>query len=189
MKRMTMAAFAAAVAVLAGGAAPAAAQQLKIGFVNSQRVLAEAPGLQGVQATLERELSPFRTEVDSLERSLEAQNQALQQQASTLSEAVRTQRQQELQQRFGAYQQRLTQLNQMAQQRQSQLVGPVMTQINEAVEAVRREGSFSFIVDASSGFVVAADPALDVTDRVIARLRTMPAPPAAPPASTTPPRP
>lgn len=188
MKRLLSAGiFGVAALALGLGASPASAQQLKIGFVNSQRVLAEAPGVQNAQRALQTELSGYQTEVDSLERTLQAQGTQLQQQLGTLSEQARTQRQQEFQQRLTAAQQRIGQLNQYAQQREAQLVQPVMQQINQAVEEVRREGGFSFIVDASNGFVIAADPALDVTERVLTRLRAMPAPAA--PAATNPPAP
>lgn len=171
MKRILSSAILGAVAALVMGAAPAAAQQLKIGFVNSQRVLAEAPGVQQAQATLQRELPGYRAQVDSLERALQTGNENFQRQQATLSEAAKQQRQQELQQQFAAYQQRVAQLEQTVQRRQEELVAPVMRQINDAVEAVRREGAFSFVIDSSTGVVVAVDPALDITDRVIARVR------------------
>lgn len=152
-------------------AAPAGAQQLKVGFINSQRVLAEAPEVAAAQQTLERELPGFRAQVDSLERALQQGQENFQRQQATLSEQVRQQRQTELQQQFQAYQQRVAQLEQTVQRRQGELVAPAMRRINDTVEAVRREGSFSFIVDASNGGIVAVDPALDITDRVIQRLR------------------
>ena len=152
-------------------AAPAGAQQLKVGFINSQRVLAEAPEVAAAQQTLEREIPGFRAQVDSLERALQQGQENFQRQQATLSEQVRQQRQTELQQQFQAYQQRVAQLEQTVQRRQGELVAPAMRRINDTVEAVRREGAFTFIVDASNGGIVAVDPALDITDRVIQRLR------------------
>lgn len=170
MKRILSSAFLGAVAALVLGAAPAAAQQLKIGFVNSQRVLAEAPAVQQVQQTLQRELTGLRAPLDTLERQLEAGQQQLQQQGATLSEQARQQRQTQLQQQFAQYQQRAQAAQQQAQRREQELLQPVMRTINDAVEAVRREGGFSFIVDASAGGIVAVDPALDITDQVLRRL-------------------
>jgi outer membrane protein len=171
MKRFLSVSFAGALAALVVAAAPAAAQQQRIGFVNSQRILAEAPGLQQVQQTLERELPGLRAPLDSLEQRLQAQQTQLQQQSATLSEQVRTQRQTELQQQFAAYQQRAQQLQQQAQRREAELVQPVMQAINNAIEAERRAGNYSYIMDASGNGIVAVDPALDMTERVLARLR------------------
>jgi outer membrane protein len=179
MKRLLFAGGAAI--ALALGAAPAHAQAgLKIGFVNSQRILAEAPGVAQVQQTLQGELARLRAPLDSMEQRLNSANQALQQQSATLTPQVREQRQNELQQQYVAYQQRGQQIQEQAQQRQQQLIAPVMQQINTTIEAVRREGSFTFIVDSSSGGILAVDPTLDITDRVLQRLRPGAAPAAAP---------
>ena len=180
MKRILSVGVLGALGALFVGAAPAAAQ-LKIGFVNSQRVLAEAPGVQQVQQTLQAEMTRLRAPLDSMEQRLNAANTAFQQQQATLTPAAREQRQNELQQQFAAYQQRGQQLQEQAQQRQAQLVQPVMQQINAAIEALRREGAFTLIVDSSQGGIVTVDPALDLTDRVLQRMRGgAAAPPAAP---------
>lgn len=171
MKRFLSVSFAGALAALAIAAAPAAAQQQRVGFVNSQRILAEAPGLQQAQQTLERELPGLRAPLDTLEQRLQTQQQQLQQQSATLSEQVRTQRQTELQQQFQAYQQRAQQVQQQAQRREAELVQPVMRAINDAIEQERRAGGFAYIMDASGNGIVAVDPALDLTERVLARLR------------------
>jgi Skp family chaperone for outer membrane proteins len=45
-----------------------------------------------------------------------------------------------------------------------------MDRVNAAIEEIRAEGSYALIVDVSSGAVVAADPLLDLTQEVLARL-------------------
>ena len=181
MKRILSVGVLGAVAALVLGSAPAAAQGIKIGFVNSQKILAEAPGVAQVQQTLQAEMTRMRAPLDSMEQRLNAANTAFQQQQATLTPAAREQRQTELQQQFAAYQQRGQQLQEQAQQRQQQLIQPVMQQINTAIEALRREGGFTMIVDSSQGGIVTVDPALDLTDRVLQRMRGgAAAPPAAP---------
>jgi outer membrane protein len=170
MKRVLSFALAAAAAA-AFSAAPAAAQTLKIGYLNSQRVLAEAPAAQAAQRTLEGEMTRYRAQVDSMGTALQTAQAELQRQSATLTEAARTQRQTELQQRFTTYQQRVNEIEQTAQRRQAELVDPVMKAINDVVEAVRREGNWSIIIDSATGVMVAADPALDLTQTVIDRLK------------------
>jgi len=187
MKRILSAGVLGVLGALFLGAAPAAAQGIKIGFVNSQKILAEAPGVQQVQQTLQAEMTRMRAPLDSMEQRLNAANTAFQQQQATLTPAAREQRQNELQQQFAAYQARGQQLQEQAQRRQQQLVQPVMQQINTAIEALRREGNFTMIVDSSQGGIVVVDPALDLTDRVLQRMRGgAAAPPAAPPAAPRP---
>lgn len=187
MKRILSFAFAGALA-LAATAAPAQAQ-LKMGYINSQRVLAETPAFAGVRTTLEREFATQRAEIDSLEARLGRADQALRSEAG-LTDAVRQQRQQALQQQFAAYQQRAQQIQQQVQSREQELVRPVMERIRGVLEEVRAAGGFSFIMDPPEGVIVAVDPALDVTDQVVRRLGGTPAPAgAAAPAPAGPRRP
>ena len=181
MKRILSAGVLGVLGALFLGAAPAAAQGIKIGFVNSARILNESRGVQAAQQTLQGEMTRLRAPLDSMEQRLNAANTAFQQQQATLTPAAREQRQSELQQQFQAYQARGQQLQEQAQQRQQQLVQPVMQAINTAIEALRREGAFTMIVDSSQGGIVVVDPALDLTDRVLQRMRGgAAAPPAAP---------
>jgi outer membrane protein len=177
MKRIFSFVFAGVLAALA--ATPAQAQ-LKIGYVNSQRILAETPAFADVRATLEREFTPLRAEIDSLEARLGRADQEFQAQAGTLTEAARQQRQQTLQQQLAAYQQRGQQIQQQLQTREQELVAPVMVRIRGILEEVRRAGNYSFIMDPPDGLVVAVDPALDVTNDVIRRLGGTPSPTATP---------
>jgi outer membrane protein len=173
MKRIVSFVFAGMMAAVA--AVPAQAQQLKIGYVNSQRILAETPAFADVRATLEREFTPLRAEIDSLEARLGRADEEFRAQAGTLTEAARTQRQQALQQQLAQYQQRGQAIQAQLQQREQQLVAPVMERIRGIMEEVRRAGNYSFIMDPPEGVVVAVDPALDVTNDVIRRLGGTPA--------------
>ncbi|HEX2080819.1 MAG TPA: OmpH family outer membrane protein [Longimicrobium sp.] len=173
MKRILSFVFAGALAALA--ASPAQAQQLRIGYVNSQRILAETPAFADVRSTLEREFTPLRAEIDTLEARLSRADDELRAQAGTLTEAARQQRQQGLQQQLAAYQQRAQQIQQQLQAREQELVAPVMQRIRGVLEEVRRAGNYSFIIDPPDGLIVAVDPALDVTNDVIRRLGGTPA--------------
>lgn len=157
-----------AVAALMFCASPGAAQGAKIGFVNTQRLLAEAPQARQAQQTFDAEMTRHRTQIDSIGRRLEQRRNELQQQSATLSEAVRTQRSTELQQQFTAAQQQVSQIEQTAARRQQELLEPVEKRIREAIDALRREGGYTMILDAAA--VVSADPALDVTSQVLTRL-------------------
>jgi len=167
MKRILSFAFAGALVLLA--AAPAQAQ-LKVGYVNSQRILAETPAFADVRATLEREFTPLRTELDSLEARLSRGDEELRAQQGTLTETARQQRTQALQQQVAQYQERAQAIQQQLQSREQELVGPVMLRIRGVLEEVRAAGGYSFIIDPPDGLVVAVDPALDVTNDVIRRL-------------------
>ena len=71
------------------------------------------------------------------------------------------------------------------QQRQAELVRPIMDQLNRVLDEIRRTDGYAFIFDVSSAgqAIVAADTTLNLTDRVIARLTALGPPPAAAPAT------
>lgn len=160
-----------ALALLVAGAAPATAQATKVAYINSQKILAQAPGAGDAEKAFETEMTRYRGEVEQLKTDLEKASADFERQQATLTSAAKQQRQQELQQRFGQYQQRVAELERTAQRRQAELVEPIMRRINEVIEQIRKEGSYAMIFDASAGALITADPALDLTDRVIARLK------------------
>jgi outer membrane protein len=156
-----------------GGAQQAAAP--KIAYVNSQAILAAAPGRAEAEAQFEKEMQSFRTTVQTMGDSLNAMVASYQKEEGALSPAVKEQRQKTIQTKEAEYQQRARQLEQQAAKRQQELVQPILDQITEVLNTIREEGGYALILDAQSGanVIVAADKNLDLTERVIARLRTM----------------
>jgi outer membrane protein len=172
MKQLAAIAFAAAMAF--GSSMPAAAQQLRVGYLNTERVLAESVAFAGVRATMEREFAPLREEIEGMETRLQAAEEQFRAQSPTLTETARQQRQQALQQQFADYQQRTQQIQAQVTTREQELMAPVMERVRLVLEDVRREGAYSFIISPPDGMVLAVDPALDVTADVIRRLAAPP---------------
>jgi Skp family chaperone for outer membrane proteins len=66
----------------------------------------------------------------------------------------------------------VNQLQQQAEQRQQEIVQPVMERINQAIEELRVEGEYTLILDIASGAILAADQGLDLTQELIRRLQS-----------------
>jgi outer membrane protein len=157
-------------AVSAGGMG--AQTGLKIGYINSAAIYEEAPGAQAAQTEFEREMTTYRQEVQRLGEELQTMIASYEQQQMTLSAEARQAREAAIREKDGAYRQRVSQLENEAGRRQQELVEPIMRQINDVIEALRREGNYSLIFDVGPGSnIIAADPALDLTNEVIRRLR------------------
>lgn len=170
MKRSLFVGTMAALAMLLGAHSPALAQA-KIGYVNMQRITAQAPGTAEVSKQLESEMTQYQDSIQKLETELQQLQTQFERQQATLSASAREQRQREIQAKFQTSQQQVQQFEERLQRRRSELVSPIMKRISETVEQLRKEGNFAMIFDTSSG-IVAADPALDLTDRVLERLRS-----------------
>jgi outer membrane protein len=172
-KPMRRTPFAALALVFALAAGTAEAQTLKIGYINSQEILDNAPGAAEAQQTFEQEMQGYTAEAQSLQEEITRMQEALQQQQLTLSPEAKRNREQQIQQKAQEAQQRMAQLDQLAQQRRAELVQPVMDRITEVIEAIREEGNYALILDVAAGSIISADPALDLTQEVITRLQTV----------------
>jgi outer membrane protein len=162
-----------AFATVATGSA-AAQSGPKIAYINSQKILAQAPGRAAAEAKLKQEADGLRAQVQSMQDSLNSMIQAYTKDQPKLSDSVQATREAAIRAKQSAYQQRTQQLQQQAQQRESELIGPIMQQIDSVIEKVRAEGGYALVFDANAqgGAIVAADSSLDITDAVIARLKS-----------------
>ncbi|MBA2685664.1 MAG: OmpH family outer membrane protein [Gemmatimonadaceae bacterium] len=144
----------------------------KIVYVNSQKIIAQAPGRADAEAQFQKEMNQYKAQVQHMGDTLQSQIADYQKNESTMTPAAKTAKEKDLTAKRNAYQQRVQELEQTAQQRESELVRPIMEQINKIIEQLRTQNGYSFILDAGSqaGVVVAADSSLDVTDQVIKRL-------------------
>ena len=162
----------AALALIFALAAGAEAQTLKIGYINSQEILANAPGAREAQQAFERDMERYTNEAQQLQDELTRMQQQLAQQELTLSPEAKRNRQQQIQQKAQDAQARMAEMDQLAAARRAELVQPVMDKITEVIEAMREEGSYSLILDVAAGSIIAADPSLDLTQEVLRRLNT-----------------
>jgi outer membrane protein len=158
------------------GASPVAAQSapaLKFGFINSRQILQQTPGYQAAESTFNRELQGYRDEVGKLQKQLDSSVQAFDQQSIALSPAAKATRQKELQAMQQRLEQRSTELQQKAQQREQELLQPIQARINAVIQGLRAEGNYSIIFDADApgSSIVAADQSLDITSKVLERLK------------------
>jgi outer membrane protein len=163
----------------------------KIVYVNSQKIISQAPGRADAEAQFQKEMDQYKAQVQRMGDSLQTMVADYQKVEPTLSQSVKATRTKDLRDRQQAYQQHVQELEQTAQQREAELVRPIMEQINKIIEQIRTENGYSFILDAGSqaGVVVAADSTLDITNVVIKRLQAagpvaLKAPPMASPSTT-----
>lgn len=163
---------------LALAAAPARAQTVKLGYINSAQILAQAPGRAEAEAQFDKEVVAYRAQLQRMNDSLNVMATQFDKDSPTLDSATRTRRGNAVRTREAEYQNRARMLDSTMQTRQAELVRPIMEQVQKVIEAIRTEDNYSMILDVGSqaSVVVAADKKLDLTDRVLARLKTMPVP-------------
>ncbi len=167
------------VVALSVASAGAAHAQAKIAFINSKDLLERAPGRAAAEASLDKELGGYRTQVQRMEDSLQTLVAQYDSTQEKLTADQRTERQKAIVARRTEYGQRIQAIQQQAAQKEEELVRPIMDMVKRALDDERAASGYTMIVDlaAQSSPIVAFDKNLDITERVLSRLATMkPAP-------------
>lgn len=157
------------VAALSGRAQ---AQGQKFAYIQSSILLDQAPGRAEAEAQFVKETDVFKEQIKRMSDSLNVMVAAFEKKQASLTPAQRETQGKEIQAKEAGYQTRTRELEQKANQRQSELVQPILDRIKIAIEDIRVEGGYSFIFNADQGSpIVALDKNLNVTDRVLTKLR------------------
>ncbi len=168
----------AVVALAAVAAQPATAQELKIGYVNSERVLREAAPAQAAQKKLEAEFGKRQREMAESEQRLKAAADKLEKDGPTLAPADRTRRERELVEQDRDLQRKRREFQEDLNQRRNEELSAVVERANRAIKQIFDTEKYDLILQE----VVFASPRVDITDKVIRVLNTpAPAAPAAAP--------
>jgi outer membrane protein len=177
-----------ALALLAALSLPARAQGVKVAYVQTSVLLDQAPGRAEAEAQFDKETGTYRDQIKRMSDSLNAMIADFQKRSASLTATARETQGKGIQAKEAEFQRRTQELEQKAQGRQSELVQPILDKIKGAIEEVRVEGGYAMIFNADQGSpIVAVDKSLNVTDRVLSKLKgTTAAAPAARPSGTTP---
>ncbi|MEO8195059.1 MAG: OmpH family outer membrane protein [Gemmatimonadales bacterium] len=163
-------------AAVAGSASAQAAP--KFGFINSAAILAEAPGRLEAENRFKGEVTAYQAQLQRMSDSLQTMAANFDKEASKLDSVTRVTRAKVIQDREAAYQTRARTLDQQMQTRQADLIRPIMENLQKIIEQVRAEDGYAMIFDvaAQTSVIVAADKSLDLTQKVLARVKAAPAP-------------
>jgi outer membrane protein len=173
--------------VIASGSL-AAQQPVKIAYVNPQALFENAPGRVQAESTFARETAGYRTELTRLGESLQQAVQAYQREQASLTPAQRETRERTLRAREDSLRGRQQQLEEQAARRQGELMAPIMESVRKVLEDIRLEDGYAMILSNEPGQspILVADKNLDITERVVARLKTVSSARPATPGTTRP---
>lgn len=186
VRAMTVALGFIAVAGIAG-AQGGGAGSIKIGYVNTQLLMEAAPGRAQAESLLKKEGDTYQATLQKMQDSLNAMLAKYQKDEPTLSAAAKKKAQDNMQGLETEIQGKNLQLQQQFQTRQNEVLAPIQDVVRKVLEDIRVEDGFAMILDKTPGQtpIIVADKNLDITDRVVSRLRAT-AKPAIPAAGTAP---
>jgi outer membrane protein len=166
-----------ALTVLLLSCAAAAYADLKIGFIDSERIFAGYKATNQAQAEFNADVEKWQQDVEGRRRELEKLTEEFQAQSLILSEAKRREREEEIQRKrseLDAFVQEIWGPSGKIAQRNEQLTRPIVEKIREVLEDIAGAQGIALVLDATDGNVVYADRALDLTDEVLTRLNQEP---------------
>lgn len=174
---------------VSAAAAGVAGAQAKIGYVNTQTVMAQAPSRSTAESEFNRRMAPLNAEMAKMDSTWRNMLTSFARDSAAPT-AQREQRASQMQQTQQQYQTRMQAIEDSAAALRQRLMQPIVQQMERVLEDVRKEGGYALLLDVGQGTtIVAADTSLDVTARVIERMKAAgpaPAAGAATPATTRP---
>ncbi len=144
----------------------------KFAFINSQAIMQSAPGRVEAELQFQKDMELFRSQVTKLGDSLNVLSETYKKEEPSLSPTAKEARLKTLREKEAEYQERVQKLNDQAQQREAELMQPILDNVRRVLDDLRADGGYSFIFDVSAGSViVSADKNLDITERVVSKLK------------------
>ena len=152
-----------ATALLSAAAVPAVAQEVKIGYVNSERVMRESNPAKAAQAKLQTEFSKREKELDDSAAKLKNSADKLEKDAPTLSESERNRRQRELVEQDRDLQRKRREFQEDLNQRRNEELAGVVERANRVIRQIFEAEKYDLVLQE----VIFAGPRVDITEKVI----------------------
>jgi len=166
------ASLASVVSVLALVTTPVVAQELKLGYVNSERVLREAAPAKAAQTKLEAEFSRRDKDLNDQAVRLKAAADKLDKDGPTLSETEKTRRQRELIEQDRDLQRKRREFQEDLNNRKNEELASIVERANKVIKQIFETEKYDVILQDQS--VVMASPRVDITEKVIRALNSQP---------------
>jgi outer membrane protein len=147
-------------------AVAANAQEIKIGFVNTDRIFRETSSAKAAQAKLEQEFSRREKELVDTGNTLKTASEKFEREAPTLSESQRTTRQKQLIDQDREFQRKRREFQEDLNTRKNEEQQLVIERANRAVKQVAESEKYDAIFQEA----VYMNPKHDITEKVIKAL-------------------
>jgi outer membrane protein len=142
------------------------AQEIKLGFVNTERIFREATTAKQAQAKLEQEFSRREKEIVENGNALKLASERFEREGPTLAESQRTARQKQLIEQDREFQRKRREFQEDLNARKNEEQQIVVERANRAVKQVAESEKYDVIFQEA----VYIHPKHDITDKVIRAL-------------------
>ena len=123
------------------------AQKTKIGHINSEELMQIMPGRDTAQAALENEMKSLESTLKDMQTELENRYTDYMQRKDGFSELIRQTKEKELQDMNARVQEFQKNAEKQLQERQAELIKPIVDRLKQAINDVAKENGFSYVFD------------------------------------------
>jgi outer membrane protein len=144
--------------------------QAKIGYINFQGLLTQMPEAKTVKSQLDIYSKQFTDQLSVMQNEYQTKGQAFQSQSTTMTDAVRSAKQTELQD----LQRRIQDYNTSAQQKfdakSNELVKPLTDKARAAITEVAKEKGYNYVLDSGTTTLIVSPDGDDMMVAVKAKM-------------------
>lgn len=143
------------------------AADLKVGYVQVDKILQEAPQTAESGKKLEKEFSPRTQELERMQKQIKDMETALDKDSLTMSEADRRNKERDISNQKIEFQRKQRELREDVNLRKNEELGSLQDRINKAVTSVSEAEGYDLVI---YGGVAYASKKVDITDKVLKSL-------------------
>jgi len=138
--------------------------ELKVGYVQVDKILQDAPQTAESGKKLEREFSPRSQELERMSKQIKDLESALDKEGLTISEAERRNKERDVQNIKIEFQRKQRELREDINLRKNEELGALQDRINKAVQSVSEAEGYDLVVYSGVAY---ASKKIDITDKVL----------------------
>ena len=150
--------------------ATAVSAEIKMGFVDTARVLKEAPQADDARKKLEGEFAPRDKSIIEMQKTLKQNEDDLLKNASIMSDAIKKKKEREIISHKRDIKRAKEEFNEDLNIRRNEELSKLQKLVYETIVAVSRAENYDLILGDN---VMYSSKRVDITDKVLNRLRTM----------------
>jgi outer membrane protein len=143
-----------------------AVEQLKIGYVNTQRLFRDAPAAVRAAKKIEQEFSKRDQDLQRLAKQVQGLQESLEKNGLTMNESERRAKEKDLGEMSREFQRKQREFREDLNLRQNEENAAIIEKANKAIKQLAESEKYDLIVQD----VVWVSPKLDITDKVVKAL-------------------
>lgn len=156
--------------LFAFGGTAMAQKNIKFGHINSNELMQIMPGRDSAQTILQAEVTELEQTLKSMQSEAEQRYNDYVANQSGWTELIRQTKQREIQDMGARIQEFQENAQKQLQQREQDLLKPIIDRAKKAIEDVAREGGYTYILDSGTASVLYSQDSDDIMPQVKKKL-------------------